>query len=1096
MTPEEPVGEGIVRRLERDVADFLEREIPLLMRQGYVAAGLEPTGGLREDRIAALREGLLHSLRVEVAGAVSGLQQRLEALPWEIAYPLASRMKGLEDGIGAQQQMQKAAWERERAARANLERDVASRLAGFPGEWAQDLKVARQEIEGVLSGQSEEGRRSLHGAIEKVERRLRDLSEAAGRSERLGEELSELRRRVECREQASEEIARGAEGISGRLVALEGLQREVQGAQNRIASRVMEWVDRIEALRREGEAARARASALEWQAARTEAQVRSLQAAAEESGRHSDAVQQELGALSSHVQAIQTRVASLRGAWMAGAEEGRLALASLRGEVAARFERQAILARLQVEAREAQAGALARVEASRKGAGALSDAPAASPEPLAMPPPPVPDEPARPAPEDPPTPGVVVAPQGATVASETDTPAGGEEAAAEPEEAAGALEQEVLDRAILPGSEDPPAEAEVRDLLEADPAGGAEVPPPAEVVSGDLLGDADVDGETLTRKVHPKGGRVPLLARLVRQERPPLLARLVQQGVLTEEIRSRLEGEGGWPQTGFAHWLHEKAGVAEGKILQFLASEMGLPFLPGPEAFPYPAGEVAPVAEPWVQEAGILLLRSVARGPDKAFSVAVTADPTDPFALDQVEDRLGGPGEWMVAPRWVLRELRGRIEEGGASSSDPGAAMQDLLSEIEGGEGGGGDVEVIEEEAQKEVEYSELEGQGGPVVRLVNLVIGQAVLAGASDIHLEPEEKTLRVRFRVDGMLQEEKSPPKSVLPALVSRVKVMANLDIAERRAPQDGRIYVKVQGRRVDIRVSTLPGIYGEKVVMRLLDQSQARVKLADVLSDPDMRGRYERLIHSPHGIVLVTGPTGSGKTTTLYASLNVLNTAERNIITVEDPVEYQLKGINQTQINPKAGVTFATGLRSILRQDPNVIMIGEMRDAETVQIACQAAMTGHLVLSTLHTNDAASALIRLVEMGAKPYSIATTVVGVLAQRLVRKVCTACGEIYQPPRAVIEALLARVDGVEFDFTHGKGCPRCHGSGYKGRGAIFELLEVTEPVRKLLMGGSGASPIAAQARAEGMKTLWESGFEMSVLGVTTPEEVVRVAQE
>jgi type II secretion system protein E len=372
----------------------------------------------------------------------------------------------------------------------------------------------------------------------------------------------------------------------------------------------------------------------------------------------------------------------------------------------------------------------------------------------------------------------------------------------------------------------------------------------------------------------------------------------------------------------------------------------------------------------------------------------------------------------------------------------------------------------------------------------VNLLIMQAVKERASDIHLEPGDEALRTRLRIDGVLQEVHGPTMALHPAIVSRVKVLAKLDIAEKRKPQDGRFQVKMDGREIDLRVSTVPTQYGEKIVMRLLDTSSILLTFEQLGLEEATRAQLERLIRSPHGIVLVTGPTGSGKTTTLYAALSVLNDVSRNIMTIEDPIEYHLAGINQVAVNPKADLTFASALRSFLRQDPNIIMVGEIRDRETAEIAIQAALTGHLVLSTLHTNDAPSSLTRLIDMGIEPFLIASSVVGVLAQRLVRVICPKCKESFQPSAAVAKELGLTNGSACF---RGKGCPTCRQGGYKGRCGAFELLAMNDEIKAQVVAKASANKIREAARAAGMRSLREDGLLKVQAGVTTVEEVLRV---
>lgn len=381
-----------------------------------------------------------------------------------------------------------------------------------------------------------------------------------------------------------------------------------------------------------------------------------------------------------------------------------------------------------------------------------------------------------------------------------------------------------------------------------------------------------------------------------------------------------------------------------------------------------------------------------------------------------------------------------------------------------------------------------------PVIKLVNLIIMQAIKDKASDIHIEPEENALRIRFRIDGILHEVSTPPKNLQSVIASRIKILANIDIAETRKPQDGRIQLKMENRALDLRVSTFPTIHGENIVLRLLDKSSIVLGLQDLgFSEHDLKN-FDRLIRSPYGIILVTGPTGSGKTTTLYSALSTINSMEKNIITVEDPVEYELPLIRQTQVNPKAGLTFATGLRSILRQDPDIVMVGEIRDRETADIAIQASLTGHLVFSTLHTNDASSALTRLIDMGIEPFLISSSVIGILAQRLIRVICKDCRQKYAPSDDVLRQLGVKKEGMT--FYKGNGCTSCKNTGYVGRSGIFEFLHISEDIKKLVVSKASADEIGKKALAEGMRTLREDGLDKVKRGITTIEEILRVTEE
>jgi general secretion pathway protein E len=401
----------------------------------------------------------------------------------------------------------------------------------------------------------------------------------------------------------------------------------------------------------------------------------------------------------------------------------------------------------------------------------------------------------------------------------------------------------------------------------------------------------------------------------------------------------------------------------------------------------------------------------------------------------------------------------------------------------------GEDLSSVATEFERPKDILELTEEA-PIIRLLNAILQQAVKERASDIHIEPYEKELDVRMRVDGILHRVLTPPKIIQDALLSRVKIMANLDIGEKRLPQDGRIRLLIGGRDIDIRVSVVPTTFGERAVLRLLDRKQGLLGLWEVGLDKEEEARLEELLHRTNGILLVTGPTGSGKTTTLYGALHRVHTGEKNIITIEDPVEYQLKGIGQIHVNPKIGLTFASGLRSILRQDPDVIMVGEIRDFETAEIAIQASLTGHLVLSTLHTNDAASAITRLIDMGVEPFLVASSLIGVLAQRLVRVICPHCKKSYEPMEE--EAKYVSCSAL----YRGKGCDRCNGKGYLGRTGIFELLIVDDDTRRKIAEKSDSQTIKNLAVSKGMKTLRADGFEKAIEGIATVEEVLRVTQE
>jgi general secretion pathway protein E len=402
------------------------------------------------------------------------------------------------------------------------------------------------------------------------------------------------------------------------------------------------------------------------------------------------------------------------------------------------------------------------------------------------------------------------------------------------------------------------------------------------------------------------------------------------------------------------------------------------------------------------------------------------------------------------------------------------------------------------EVSEDDIEHLKDLASEAPVIRLVNQIIQRAVESRASDVHIEPFEDELKVRYRIDGILKEVDSPPPRATAAVISRIKIMSKLNIAERRLPQDGRIPLRIQGKELDLRVSTVPTMFGESVVMRLLDKESVRFDFDSLGFDGSPRERLGAILEMPYGIFMVTGPTGSGKSTTLYTALSRLNTQERKIITVEDPVEYQLPGINQIQVKPQIGMTFAGALRSIVRQDPDIIMVGEMRDIETARIAVQSALTGHVVLSTLHTNDAPSGITRLLDMGVEDYLLTSTINGILAQRLVRRLCPDCRERYRPlPELGLKFLRLRdSDEGDIHLYRSVGCEKCNDTGYLGRMVISEVLIMTDGIRQAVLSHATATDIQRQAIAEGMSTMYEDGLRKALEGRTTVEEVMRVAEE
>jgi general secretion pathway protein E len=458
------------------------------------------------------------------------------------------------------------------------------------------------------------------------------------------------------------------------------------------------------------------------------------------------------------------------------------------------------------------------------------------------------------------------------------------------------------------------------------------------------------------------------------------------------------------------------------------------------------------------------------------------ADPAALAPLDDLRLLYRAPLRPLVVPAPALRDAITRAYDATARSA------ADTMDAIEGER-----LDLVARELDEPPDLLEA-GDDTPVIRLVNALLAQAVKDGASDIHIEPWERGLAVRFRTDGLLHDVLAPPARLAATIASRVKIMAGLDIAERRLPQDGRIRVRVAGRDIDVRVSIVPTAFGERVVLRLLDRASALLDLTDLGLAPATARTLERLLGQSHGIILVTGPTGSGKTTTLYAALRRIATGERNIMTIEDPIEYQLRGIGQIQSSSRIGLTFAAGLRAVLRQDPDVILVGEIRDRETAEIAMQAALTGHLVFSTLHTNDAPGAVTRLVDMGVEPFLISSSVLAVLAQRLLRRLCDGCAVEGRPADDERRALG---DGApDVVRRAGPGCAACRGTGYRGRTAIHELLMVDDPVRALVMARADAAQVRRHATAAGMATLRDDGLEKARAGVTTVGEVLRVTQD
>ncbi|MBI5179341.1 MAG: type II secretion system ATPase GspE [Nitrospinae bacterium] len=466
--------------------------------------------------------------------------------------------------------------------------------------------------------------------------------------------------------------------------------------------------------------------------------------------------------------------------------------------------------------------------------------------------------------------------------------------------------------------------------------------------------------------------------------------------------------------------------------------------------------------------------------------VVLTSRPLDHHAIADLRGMFGLPVSVTVAEPKVVTEFINRAYENTAGSAE------EVLGEVEPQ-----NLESIASELEGATDILDTDEEA-PIVRLLNSMLQQAIKEKASDVHIEVFSDSLSVRMRVDGILYSVLKPPRRIHPQLISRVKIMAGMDIAEKRLPQDGRISLRAAGREIDVRVSTIPTTFGERVVMRLLDKSRNLLMLDQLGMDPEMLKTIRHGIELPNGIILVTGPTGSGKTTTLYAALAQVDTARKNVITVEDPVEYQIRGIGQMQVNPAIGLNFADGLRSILRQDPDIIMIGEIRDQETARIAVQASLTGHLVFSTLHTNDSAGALTRLVDIGIEPFLIASSLVGVLAQRLVRTLCPKCKRLsaIDPEEIARLGSDARSANLPTRLHKAAGCDECMNSGYRGRSGIYEYLQVTDSIRSLIVKGADAKRIRQQGVSEGMKTLRQDGLMRAARGQTSLDEVLRVTEE
>ena len=531
-----------------------------------------------------------------------------------------------------------------------------------------------------------------------------------------------------------------------------------------------------------------------------------------------------------------------------------------------------------------------------------------------------------------------------------------------------------------------------------------------------------------------------------KQTSKPLGRILVEEGVITEEELKLTLGE----QLGIPHiWLRK--GLVDPKIVHLLPKEKAALF------------KVIPMFRV-----------------NRVLTLA-TNDPNAVFAFDEVSKitRLD------VQPVLCRAD---DINEAINTYYQMEVNIDEVMNSIDESE-----IEVVQTAPDREISELAEMAEGSPVINLANMILLKSIRDGASDIHIEPQADRFRIRVRIDGMLYELMSPKIEMHPLVVSRLKIMANLDIAERRIPQDGRVQVSVDGRTVDLRFSSMPGIHGEKVVLRILDRSRAILDINKLGFSETVLEPFKLLARKSHGLILVCGPTGSGKTTTLYSAITMLNTVEKNIITIEDPVEYQLENINQNQVKESIGLTFAKFLKHALRQDPDIVLVGEIRDRETAEIAIQASLTGHLVLSTLHTNDSPSTITRLLEMGVEPYLLASSLMACLAQRLIRTICPECKTYYYPPKEVLEELGVEEDAV-IRLSKGKGCPSCYDSGYKGRMGIIELLEVDEGLQTLILKNPSIDALKSHLGKKGYFTLQDSGYQKVLEGFTTIEEVKRVS--
>jgi general secretion pathway protein E len=549
----------------------------------------------------------------------------------------------------------------------------------------------------------------------------------------------------------------------------------------------------------------------------------------------------------------------------------------------------------------------------------------------------------------------------------------------------------------------------------------------------------------------------------------------LERGQLEEGLNVQ-EEKGGW----LGDILVKLGYTSESRVLYALSLQLGIPFLRDVAVEDVDPELCSTLPIHFAKKHGILPIKRDGDG-----VLVATSNPLDVYPLDDVRILLDQEVKPVVMPPRAIIDSINQVYD---RDSD---AAQQIIEDFDQES-----LDIITSALEEPADLLDASDEA-PVIRLVNSILYQAVKQRASDVHIEPFERDLVVRYRVDGILYNVLTPPKRIQPSITSRVKIMAGLNIAEKRLPQDGRIRVTIAGKDIDIRVSDIPTAHGERIVMRLLDKTSVLLKLEDIGFSSDQLRIFDKLIHRPHGIILLTGPTGSGKTTTLYGALTKINSPDKNIITVEDPIEYQIKGVGQIQVNPKINLTFANGLRSILRQDPDVIMVGEVRDLETAEIAIQASLTGHLVFSTLHTNDSAGAITRLIDMGIEPFLASSSLIAIMAQRLVRIVCPDCRQRYSPSEEELREIGIDSKGAVTKTAYrANGCEHCLGTGYRGRTGIFELLVLGDDIRSLILKNYDANTIKKSTINKGMLTLRQDGARKVLKGVTTIEEVVRVTQE